>query len=195
MGLFDDFSRFLEQRLDDFLKAHPHLELQALEEQLREQEEGTLRLIADLQRQEQSLQDEILKIAKDIQRWHERASKSKAANRIDLAQAAEEREAELLRQGNQCWGQMQGIKQRIESSKELYRQVQQRRKEVQTKIAEVQASRSQAQANQPQSGETQAWNRGTTYRSPGSGADLLEKQFQQWEMDEELEQLKQQMDR
>ncbi|NJO71660.1 MAG: TIGR04376 family protein, partial [Oscillatoriales cyanobacterium RM1_1_9] len=105
MGLFDDFSRFLEDRLDDFLKAHPHLELQALEEQLREQEEGTLRLIADLQRQEQSLQDEILRIAKDIQRWHERVTKAKSANRPDLAQSAEEREAELLRHGQvSVWG-------------------------------------------------------------------------------------------
>ncbi|MGL4503833.1 MAG: TIGR04376 family protein, partial [Planktothrix sp.] len=47
MGLFEDFSRFFETRLDEFLKDNPHLELQALEEQLREQEEDTLRLIAE----------------------------------------------------------------------------------------------------------------------------------------------------
>ena len=52
MGLFEDLSQFLETRLEEFLAAHPHLELQAIEEQLREQEEDTLRLIANLQAQE-----------------------------------------------------------------------------------------------------------------------------------------------
>jgi len=37
VGLFDDFSRFLESRLEEFLRNNPHLEL-ALLEQLREQE-------------------------------------------------------------------------------------------------------------------------------------------------------------
>ena len=30
MGVFDDVSRFLEDRLEEFLKNNPHLELQAL---------------------------------------------------------------------------------------------------------------------------------------------------------------------
>ncbi|MEY3222150.1 MAG: hypothetical protein RLZZ203_1006, partial [Cyanobacteriota bacterium] len=48
MSLFDDLSRFLESRLEEFLRNNPHLELQALLEQLREQEEDTLKLVADL---------------------------------------------------------------------------------------------------------------------------------------------------
>ena len=47
MSLFDDFSRFLETRLEEFLRNNPHLELQALLEQLREQEQDALKLIAE----------------------------------------------------------------------------------------------------------------------------------------------------
>lgn len=77
MGLFDDFNRFLETRLEEFLRNNPHLELQALEEQLREQEEDALRLIADLNLQEQKLQDEILSTAQEVQRWHIRIERQK----------------------------------------------------------------------------------------------------------------------
>ena len=190
MGLFDDFSQFLETRLEEFLRENPHLELQALEEQLREQQEDTLRLIADLQRQEKRLQDEILTIAKDIQRWHERVTKAKAANRPDLAQAAEEREAALLRQGNQRWGQMQGIKQRTEQSKALYQQVKQRLQEVKTKAAQVQAE--QSRRAQTSSWETSSWNPTANYTTFSATGDSLEQQFQRWEAEEELEELKRQ---
>ncbi|HEY9748351.1 MAG TPA: TIGR04376 family protein, partial [Allocoleopsis sp.] len=71
MGLFEDFSRFLETRLEEFLRNNPHLELQALEEQLREQEEEALRLMADLRLKEKQAQDNILATAQEIQRWHE----------------------------------------------------------------------------------------------------------------------------
>ena len=60
MGLFDDFSQFLENRLEEFLQNNPHLELQALEEQLRQQEKDTLNFIAQLQRQEKKLEQDIL---------------------------------------------------------------------------------------------------------------------------------------
>lgn len=191
MGLFDDFSRFLETRLEEFLRDHPHLELQALEEQLREQEDGTLRLIADLQRQEKRLQDEILSIAQDIQRWHERVAKAKAANRLDLAQAAEEREAALLRQGNQLWGQMQGVKERIESSKELYKQVKQRRQEVKVKAQEVTAAQSRTQSQS--SWDIPGWKQTANYNTFGSAADPLEQQFKRWEAEADLDELKRQM--
>ncbi|MCG5057729.1 MAG: TIGR04376 family protein [Limnoraphis sp. WC205] len=194
MGLFDDFSRFLETRLEEFLRSNPHLELQALEEQLREQQEDTLRLIADLQREEKSLQDQILTIAQDIQRWHERIAKAEAANREDLAQPAREREAVLLRQGNQRWGQMQGVKQRIEQSKELYQQIKLRRQEVSAKAAEAVKARTQAKAQQQQQQwETKAWNQTPNYNSFSAAADPLEQEFRRWETEDELEQLKRQM--
>jgi uncharacterized protein (TIGR04376 family) len=192
VGLFDDFNRFLEDRLEEFLRNNPHLELQALEEQLREQEEDTLRLIADLKQQQKNLQDEILAIAQDIQRWHERVEKAQSHGRQDLAQAAQEREASLLRQGNQRWGQMEGVKQRITQSQELIRQIQTRRQEVRTKAKEVEAARA---SNQAQSkAETIGWNQSSS-RQSYSGPDPLDDQFRRWELQEELDQMKRNLGR
>lgn len=192
MGLFDDLNRFLENRLEEFLRNNPHLELQALDEQLREQEEDTLRLIADLQQQQKNLQDEILAIAQDIQRWHERVDKAKSHGRQDLAQAAQEREAALLRQGNQRWGQMEGVKQRSQKAQELIRQIQTRRQEVRAKAKEVETARASYQAQQK--AETFGWNHSSD-RNIRSGADPLEEKFRSWELQEELDQMKRNMGR
>jgi uncharacterized protein (TIGR04376 family) len=192
VGLFDDFNRFLEDRLEEFLRNNPHLELQALEEQLREQEEDTLRLIGDLNQQQKNLQDEILAIAQDIQRWHERVEKAQSHGRQDLAQAAQEREASLLRQGNQRWGQMEGVKQRIQQSQELIRQIQTRRQEVRTKAKEVEAARASSQAQSQ--AETFGWNQNSS-RQSYSGPDPLDDQFRRWELQEELDQMKRNLGR
>lgn len=200
MGLFDDFNRFLEDRLEEFIRNNPHLELQAIEEQLREQEEDTLRLIADLQLQQKRLQDEILSIAQDIQRWHERINKAKSAGRQDLAQGAQEREAALLRQGNQRWGQMEGVKQRITQAQELQRQIQTRRQEVRAKAQEVEAVRasSQSQARVPyedaRASQTSGWNKSGSYSTAGA-ADSLEEKFRRWEMEDELNEMRRKMGR
>lgn len=192
MGLFEDLSSFLEGRLEEFLQNNPHLELQALAEKLREQEEETLRLIADLKRREKQLQDEILETAQEVQRWHVRVDKAKAANRFDLAQPAEEREAALLRQGNQLWGQMELLKDRINQTTELYRQVQLKRKEVQQKAAAAEAQAAQARVQADQPWQTTGWNQ-SSYGTWRTAADPLEQSFRRWEMDEELENLKRQM--
>lgn len=188
MSIFDDLNRFLETRLEEFLRSHPHLELQALEEQLREQQEDTRRLIADLQRQQKRLKDEILSIAKDIQRWHARIDKARAANRPDLAEAAQEKEASLLRLGNQRWGQMEGLKKRIAQSQDLLNQIQQRRQEVKAKAANTKSSQSQTPSK---SGwEKSGWNQRSNYSNSSSVADPLEEKFQRWETENELEQMK-----
>lgn len=193
MGLFEDFSTFLETRLEEFLRNNPHLELQALEEQLREQEEETVRLLADLRLREKRLQDEILATAQEVQRWHVRIEKAKQAQRLDLVKPAEEREAALLRQGNQLWGQMEVVKQRIEQTLELQRQIQRRRQEVRTKVVEAQqAARVNAQAQAEQQWQTTGWNRGYNIGYSRT-SDPLEQTFRQWETDEELEELKRQM--
>ncbi|MEH2066833.1 MAG: TIGR04376 family protein [Nostoc sp.] len=189
MGLFDDLSRFLENRLEEFLRNNPHLELEALLEQLREQEEDTLKLIADLQLQEKRSQDDILATAQEIQRWHIRVQKAKDAGRQDLANAASEREAALLREGNQRWGHMQGLKERINQSQELLRKIQQRRQEVQAKAAEAQITRAKAQTQQRL--ETNGWSNQTSNYS--SSFDDLEEKFRRWETQDELEQMKRNM--
>ena len=190
MGLFDDFNRFLESRLEEFLRNNPHLELEALLEQLREQEEDTLKLISQLQLQEKRSQEEILATAQEIQKWHIRVEKAKVAGRQDLAQAAQEREATLLREGNQRWGQMQGIKERITQAKELIKKIQQRRQEVQTQAAQAQANRV---SNSYQDRETTGWNQNRSVNS--GGGDDLETAFRSWETQDELEQMKRNMGR
>jgi uncharacterized protein (TIGR04376 family) len=186
VGLFDDLSRFLENRLEEFLRNNPHLELEALLEQLRQQEEDTLKLIADLKVQEKRSQDEILSTAQEIQRWHIRVQKAKNASREDLAAAAQDREAALLRFGNQLWGQMQGLKERIAQSQELLRKIQIRREEVQAKAREAQAARTQEQTQQRLKTDSW-WNATSSYTT---GLDDLEEKFRRWETEDELEQMK-----
>jgi len=190
VSLFDDLSRFLESRLEEFLRNNPHLELEALLEQLREQEEDTLKLIAELQLQEKRSQEEILATAQEIQKWHIRIQKAQAADRQDLINPAQEREAALLREGNQMWGHMQGLKERITQSQELLRKIQQRRQEVQTKAAAAQTARTKAQAQQRLETETQGWNTTANYNS---NFDDLEDKFRRWETEDELEKLKRNM--
>lgn len=191
MGLFDDLGRFLETRLDEFLKNNPQLELQALEEKLYEQEQETRRLLADLRLREKQVESEILTIAQDIQRWHERIEKAKTAGRKDLWEPAEAHEASLLREGNQKWGQMQVLKERIQQTEELQRKIQIRRQEVQRELQQVRATQA-AQASQQaaQRWAVDGWNQSTSRVD-----DPLEQKFQQWETQEELEEMKRKMGR
>ncbi len=190
MGLFDDFSQFLEARLDEFMRNNPHLELQALEEKLREQEQETRRLMADLRLKEQQLQDEILATAQEIQRWHSRIEKAKTAGRMDLAEPAQAHEAGLLREGNQKWGQMEILKQRLKQTEELQQQIQTRRQEVQTKLTEAQAARA---AQTETRWAVNGWNQDQNATYMHSSADPLEQEFKRWEAQEELEQMKRKM--
>jgi uncharacterized protein (TIGR04376 family) len=192
MGLFDEVSQFLETRLEEFLQNNPHLEIQALLEQLREQEQDTIKLIANLEREKQRLESEILAVAEDIKTWHLRIDKAKAAGRLDLAQAAQEREASLLRQGNQLWGQMEGARKRLRPSQELLRQIQQKKQEVQAKAAQAQAKTATDKAQTTSNWDTIGWDRGSSY---SRAADPLDAQFQRWETDEELERMKRNLGR
>ncbi len=194
MGLFDEFSQFLETRLEEFLRSNPHLELQALEEQLREQEEDTLKLVADFQLQHKRLEEQILETAQEIQRWHIRIEKAKQANRWDLVQPAQEREASLLRQGNQLWGQMQGVNARIQKARELQKQIQSRRQEVRAKAVQAEAEARAASSAQSAPSATTGWNQGASSSFSG-GADPLDEQFRRWEAQAELDDLKRQMGR
>ncbi|MGF1514277.1 MAG: TIGR04376 family protein [Elainellaceae cyanobacterium] len=195
MGLFEDLSRFLETRLEEFLRNNPHLELQALDEQLREQEAETLRLIANFQTREKQLQNDILATAQEVQRWHERIQKAKSAGRLDLAGAAEEREAALLRQGNQLWGKMKGVQQRIVQSKELAQRTRKRREELKEKLKQAEAART---ASKAKASQTPGWSQPSGYSFSSTspkGPDPLEQSFKDWETEKELEQMKRDMNR
>jgi uncharacterized protein (TIGR04376 family) len=186
MSLFEDISRFLEQRLEEYLRDHPQLELQVLDENLREQETDTQRLIIELQAQQKQTEQDILATAQDIQRWHGRIAMAQSAGRPDLMEAAQEREAALLRQGNQRWGQMQSVKTQIEQTQGLLAQIQSRRQEVQQRQSQTQAA-SRASADSIPRG----WSQSSPYGEP----DPLEEKFRRWETEAELERLKREMGR
>lgn len=186
MSIFDDMGRFLEERLDEFLKSHPDLELQILEDKLREQEMDTLRLVRELKNEEKAAQDSILATAEDVKRWHERIMKAQKAGRQDLVQAAQEREAQLLRQGNQQWAHMEMVKTRMTQTQALLQQLQNRRQEVKAKMQARQTTQAP-----PKTPSAQGW-----YQAPPRGvSDPLEEKFRQWEVEDDLNNLKRSMGR
>lgn len=186
MGLFDDLNRFLEERLDEFLRNNPHLEINAIIEQLKEQERDTLKRIINLEAEEKQLQQQILSLAQDIQTWHSRVQKAQNAGEQELAQKAATREASLLHQGNVIWKQMEGVKQQIVQAKELLQQIEQQKKEAQIKAQTI--AQNQAKSNYQNDSATQGWQEST--RTYDKYSDPLEKTFQQWETNQELEQMK-----
>jgi uncharacterized protein (TIGR04376 family) len=178
MGLFDDMKRFLETQLDDFMSKNPHLQIQVMEEQLQQQESDTVNLLLDLRQQEKQIQSEVLTTAQEIKSWHERVSKAESAGKQDLASAAQERVDSLLRQGNQLWGKMQGVKDRTAQGTKL------RRQELALKAAEVQAATS----------SNAAWQVPATplgdHKTRLDASDPLDAQFLRWEAEEELNSMK-----
>jgi uncharacterized protein (TIGR04376 family) len=189
MALFDDFSLFLEQRLDELLRSHPELELQILDDTLAEQLTDSQRLIIELQSQQKQFEADILATAQEIQLWHERTAKAEAASRQDLAQAAREREAILLCQGNQRWQEMQALKERLHLTQNLVQKIQSRRQEVQAKLKQPQTPRS----SPPPAASDRSTSPGAA--SSYSDPELLEQKFREWETDQELQALKREMGR
>jgi uncharacterized protein (TIGR04376 family) len=186
MSVFDDVSQFLEERLDEFLQNNPQLELQVLEEQLREQEAETQRLIRRLNQQVQQLEADILAIAEDIKLWHQRIAKAEAAGRYDLANPAREREAALLRQGNQRWGQLESTKQSRSQAEKLLAQTVAKQKELAAKVAAQAAARPQTapQASPP------GWQNASRYRAGADAFDAVDAQFREWEIEADLQTMK-----
>jgi uncharacterized protein (TIGR04376 family) len=186
MSLFDDLNRFLEERLDDFLRNNPHLEVYALLEQIKQQEKDTIKLIINLEAQERQLQQQIMTLAQDIQLWHGRVNKAKSVGENELAQEAADREASLLHQGNLLWGQMEGVKKQIIQARELLQEITTKKEQAQEKAATI--ARNPSQTTQEVDSSTSDQNQSNTYNQY---SDVLEKRFQQWETDQEIEEMKQ----
>ncbi|NJN60312.1 MAG: TIGR04376 family protein [Coleofasciculaceae cyanobacterium RL_1_1] len=208
MSLFGDFSKFLEDRLDEFLQNNPHLELQVLEDELRDQEADTVKLITEFELKEKQLEAKILETAEKIQLWHGRVAKARQAGQTELANGAAEREAALLREGNQLWAQRKAASDRLEQTKTLQAEIRERRRALKAKAAELQAQQASASAAADTSSSASArsssqadgytatddrWDAGNT--SYTKAADPLEQAFASWEMDDELDELKRKMKR
>lgn len=189
MPIFDNWSRFFEQRLEEFLKNNPLLELQVIFDELSDQEKETANLIIDLEKEEKRRQDEILAIAKDIEKWHERVRLAESLGKQDLAKAAKERESALLNEGNQTWVKMTSAKERQAKTVELLAQIKTRKQEIKIKLDELNASGQKSDSTPPKSSSTPPKQTYSKPSSPG-GYDSLEEQFNKLEMDDELERLK-----
>jgi uncharacterized protein (TIGR04376 family) len=187
MGLFEDFSNFLETRLEEFLRQNPHLELQALLDQLQEERQDTIKLISELNLERKKLDDEIVSVAKEISIWHGRIDKAKAAGRLDLAQAAQEREASLLRLGNLVWNQRATVEKRLNDTKNILVSMEEKQKDVKAKIAQMKANQPYSQTN---NWDNIGWNQRVNYSDYHRSFDPLEEQFQRLETDDELEKMK-----
>ena len=193
MGLFDDVSQFLETRIDEFLKNNPHLELQALDEKLFEQERESDRLIVDLKSRLQGVESQIRTTAQEIKLWHTRIEKAKTARRLDLVKPAQDHEAKLLREGNQLWGQMELLRDRITQSEELCQKIKTSRQELKVKLDQARSQQASASA---QSSTANPWaNSWSTQTSSSTPIDPLEKEFATWEADEELQRMKRNLGR
>jgi uncharacterized protein (TIGR04376 family) len=193
MKLLTELAAFLEQRLEEFLKAHPDIELSLLEEELRQQEMETRRSIVDLQAQQQRLEAEILSTAQEIKLWYERTGKAKAAGREDLAQGAQARQDVLLQQGNQQWAERQLVRTRLQQAQTLLQQVLTRRHEVQQAQQAQKRAQSSSQSTQPQSPQSQQSQASGQPQSHATSEDDLEAKFRRWELEDELETLKRSM--
>ncbi len=177
MSLLDDVNRLLEARLEEFMRKNPHLELQAMEEKLQQQLEEVQRLVLQAEADQKRTEAQILTLAKEIQRWDERIKLAKQAGREDLVTRAQQRQVELLRQGNQAWGQMEVLRDRYRQGQELYEKIAKRRQEVQAMAKQAQAART-TQSSTP----------------PGnpSSADPLEETFRHLEAELELQEIRRQ---
>jgi uncharacterized protein (TIGR04376 family) len=184
MGLFDDMKRFLETQLDDFMSKNPHLQIQVLEEQLQQQETDTLTLLVELRQQEKQIQSEVLTTAQEIKGWHGRVAKAQNAGKTDLAAAAQERMDSLLRQGNQLWGKMQGVKERTAQANQLVETIKVRRLELKKKAAEMKTTQA---SNPVWETPSRPWTNETTRPDR---SDPLDAEFLRWETEEELARLK-----
>jgi hypothetical protein len=90
---------------------------------------------------------------------------------------------------------MQGIKERVEQTRQLQRQIHDRRRELKVKMAAAEANRAATQATSAyDSGQTAGWQQ-SPFQNFNKPIDPLEETFQRWETEEELEDLKRQMGR
>ena len=179
MGLFEDFSNFLESRLDEFLKSNPELNLTILEQEVKQQKKDTIKLINSLDSQQKILENKIVALGKDISVWHSRIDKAKQAGRFDLAQGAEEKQASLLQEGNVAWQKMEDVKQKSLDAKKLLITLEEKEREINMKLEQVRkVHQSYSSSNK--------FDQKYTY----SSNDDLETKFQQWEIEQELQNMK-----
>ncbi|MBL1210641.1 TIGR04376 family protein, partial [Geminocystis sp. GBBB08] len=137
MGIFEDFTFFLESRLEDFLQNNPQLNLTIIAQELNTQKQDTIKSITRLELEQKKVENDILSLGKEIQIWFDRMNKAEKLRRLDLAKEAENRKNLLLNQGNLLWQEMEKTKEKIIKNKELLISLETKEQEVNLKIAQL----------------------------------------------------------
>ena len=179
MCLFEDFSNFLESRLDEFLKSNPQLNLSFLQQEVKQQKKDTILLIKNLNSQQKILETKIINLGQEVSTWHSRIEKARQAGRIDLAEGAEKRQASLLQEGNLTWKEMETVKQKNIEAKKLLINLEEKEREINLKVEQLKKTEQ----------KSSSFNYSKTGYSSKVDNDL-EAKFQQWEIEAELENLK-----
>ncbi len=177
MTFFRDLNSFLEQRLEDFIRANPQLELNLLLMELEDQERQTRDLYCKLQQEVQACEQQILNLVNDIRRWRDRIQTATTAGRSDLVTLARQREAELRQRGQQLWTQRLNALSQMRATEELLAKIRDRRQELQQRVPRASA----VSASPP------------PFSTSSSPTDPLEAEFRRLELQTALEELKRSM--
>lgn len=192
MSIFENFTSFLESKLDEFLQNNPQLNLRILAQEVKQEKQDTLRLINQLEIKQKRLETEILKLVQDVKLWCERIEKAKKAKRIDLVQEAENRKKFLLSQGNTAWQEMEKVKSQIANSKQKMINIEQKEREINLKIQELEKIKYQTSYSS-QTSSNSAYSNKSYSNFNNVNNDDLEKKFRDWEVSMELEEMKKKM--
>ncbi|MDR7920649.1 hypothetical protein RHK62_00365 [Thermosynechococcus sp. HY213] len=139
MSFFRDLNAFLEQKLEDFIRANPQLELNLLLLELEDQERETQERLLRLQQEVNTCEQQILGLVSEIRRWRDRTHTAMAAQRPDLAELARQREAELRQRGEQLWTQRLDALNQIPVTQQLLQKIRDRRREVMNRVPSASA--------------------------------------------------------
>lgn len=191
MSIFENFTNFLESKLDEFLQSNPELNLKIIAQEIKQEKEDTIGLISKLESRRKQLELDILKLVQDIKIWCERIEKAEKANRNDLAKEAEERKNTLLSQGNFAWQEMEKVKNQIVENNNKLINLENKEREINLKVKELEKAKQWTQSNS----NTSNYNSYGSYSNSGfnNSNDDLEKKFRDWEVSVELEELKKKM--
>lgn len=177
MTFFKDLHSFLEQRLEDVIRANPQLELNLLLMELDDQERQTQDLYLKLQQEVHECEQQILNLVSDIRRWRDRIQTATAAHRPDLVKVAQQREAQLRQRGQELWTQRLNALNQLPATEQLLAKIRDRRQELQRRVPRA--------STPPPSPPP--------FTGSNSPSDPLEAEFHRLELQTALEELKRSM--
>ena len=109
MSWLDDLERSLEQRLDAFLRANPHQDLLLRDQHLRDRQHSLEQRRRQLQDDARDLRRQLLTLATEVRDWTARSQRARSAGAQELAVRAEHHVQNLMDQGRQLWGELDGL--------------------------------------------------------------------------------------